>query len=163
MLSELLFLRIYYLQQLQPPKQTKTNRVVDTRNPNWKDTMPLYPDELNAIIKQAAMQNLNKVMPMNSDSTVTKDMSDTEYVEDYTNNKYDKLVKMAQAYSDYGVLDDKKEMRNDKNGKGLENRVKLSVGNGLGFFGRLKKNGFEKHYEIPEGTASINFFYMSTC
>ncbi|XP_073964565.1 uncharacterized protein [Choristoneura fumiferana] len=136
--------------QLQPLKQIKKNRVVDTHNPNWKDTMPLYPDELNAIIKQAAMQNFEKAMPMNSDNTVTKDMSDTEYVEDYANNKYDKLVKMAQAYSDYGVLDDKKEMRNDKNGKGLENRVKLSAQTGLGFFGRLKKSKSEKHYEIPE-------------
>lgn len=55
--------------------------------------------------------------------------SEIEYVEDYLD---DKLVEMAQAYSDYGVLEDKKEnIRNDKhpatNNKLLGDRVKLSA------------------------------------
>lgn len=77
--------------------------------------MPLYPDELDSMIKQAALQNLNVQIPVNTkDSKSEKDndenvLSDTQYVEDYMDNKYDKLVKVAQAYSDYGVLYGKKD------------------------------------------------------
>lgn len=44
----------------------------------------------------------------------SRDLSDVEYVEDYLSNKYNRLVQQAQAYSDYGVLDGKKESRNEK-------------------------------------------------
>ena len=43
-----------------------------------------------------------------------RDLSDVEYVEDYLASKYNTLVQQAQAYSDYGVLDGKKESRNEK-------------------------------------------------
>lgn len=53
-------------------------------------------------------------------------------MEDYLDNKYDKLVEMAQAYSDYGVLEGKKDtVRNEKNPAtdniSVDHRVKLSA------------------------------------
>ncbi|CAH2244961.1 jg20395 [Pararge aegeria aegeria] len=84
-------------------------------NQNWKGPMPLYPDELNAIIKQADLQNLDMQVPVNTKDIKEKrnigekEISDTQYVEDYADNKYKKIIRMAQAYSDYGVLSNKKE------------------------------------------------------
>lgn len=55
-------------------------------------------------------------------------ISDVQYIEDYLQNKRDKLVKMAQAYSDYGVLEGKKEGKEGKNDAGkIENRSKMST------------------------------------
>ncbi|XP_068622275.1 uncharacterized protein [Battus philenor] len=79
-------------------------------NTNWKGPMQLYPDELNLMINNAAIQTLkdemlNDVKRMSDDKMKVK-TADTDYVEDYLNDKYSKL---AQAYSDYGVLSAKKE------------------------------------------------------
>ncbi|CAK1593529.1 unnamed protein product [Parnassius mnemosyne] len=102
------------------PNEQKSSEkdIPSIHNPNWKGPMPLYPDELN-LIKHAVVQN-----PKNEISEDVKEMlaqkdkldsqiTDKEYIEDYFNNKYDKL---AQAYSDYGVLAEKKEsVTNEKN------------------------------------------------
>lgn len=99
--------------------------------------MPLYPDELSTMIKQAAIENVNKVKtPINTKDTNSEideaesDLSDIEYIESYSDNKNDKLVKMAQAYSDYGVLEGKKDSVRNGNkavdGK-QEKRIKMSL------------------------------------
>ena len=83
--------------------------------------MSLKSDELNAMIKQAAIQNLNIQIPVNTKDIEIekekeeKDISDTEYIEDYLDNKYNKMVKMAQAYSDYGVVYGKSDSNNNNN------------------------------------------------
>ncbi|CAG5005301.1 unnamed protein product [Parnassius apollo] len=114
-----------------PGKQkSNQNDIPSVHNPNWKGPMPLYPDELN-LIKHAVVHN-----PKNEGSEDLEEMlaqkeklesqiTNNEYIEDYLNNKYDKL---AQAYSDYGVLADKKEsVTNEKNlateSKILDNKV----------------------------------------
>lgn len=94
-------------------------------NLNWKGPMRLYPDELNVIMKQTALQNSKIDLPApQKEMSPLKgefEISDTEYVEDYLNNKYDKL---AQAYSDYGVLNTKKEhVENGKSTVVTENSV----------------------------------------
>ncbi|XP_075988083.1 uncharacterized protein LOC142984412 [Anticarsia gemmatalis] len=102
------------------PKEIKYNPP-GVQNPNWKGPMPLYPDELNSMIRHAAMaanETKLKQEPKTEKqiNRKRKSVSDIEYVENYLDNKYDKLVEMAQAYSDYGVLEDKKEsQRNEKN------------------------------------------------
>ncbi|CAH2084284.1 unnamed protein product [Euphydryas editha] len=123
-------------------------------NPNWKGPMPLYPDELNAMIKHAALENLHHV-PINTKDTknekdrTEKDVSDTEYIEDYTDNKYNKMVKMAQAYSDYGVLYDKKDKTENlkvKDENNQENAIKISFNKDSllnKFFGRPRKGSCE--------------------
>lgn len=112
--------------------------------------MPLYPDELNAMIKQAALENLH-LAPINTKDTknekdrTEKEISDTEYIEDYTDNKYNKMVKMAQAYSDYGVLYDKKDKTvNSKDNQEdiQDNKIKMWSNNDSllnRVFGRPKK------------------------
>nr|XP_049699480.1 uncharacterized protein LOC110374901 isoform X2 [Helicoverpa armigera] len=122
-------------------------------NPNWKGPMPLYPDELNSMIRHSAL-NVNKVdSPPKTHEIQSvflqrkgRDLSDVEYVEDYLKNKYESLVEMAQAYSDYGVLDGKKDARNEKNSPSeataTDHRIKLSVDDGsykAGLLGRLKR------------------------
>ncbi|KAL0859307.1 hypothetical protein ABMA27_011109 [Loxostege sticticalis] len=111
-------------------------------NPNWKGPMPLYPDELSSMIKQAAIENVenfNKIhIPSNDkDSSETDSLetylNDMEYIENYSDNKFQKLAKMAQAYSDYGVLEGKKESSSNEkvmDGKNAERRVKLSINKG---------------------------------
>ncbi|CAK1549053.1 unnamed protein product [Leptosia nina] len=128
----------------------------DVYNRNWKGPMPLYPDEINAMIKQAALHNLNIQVPVDTkDIRVEKDISeqeisDTEYLEDYLDNKYKSLVGMAQAYSDYGVLDIKKE-DNSESTTGTEDaseKYKFISRNLFkkGAFGRTKKD-----WESSEG------------
>jgi hypothetical protein len=78
--------------------------------------MPLYPDELISMIKHAALQNVHNIyklkVPPNKDAAevdnVESDLNDMEYIEHYSDKNFDELAKMAQAYSDYGVLNDKK-------------------------------------------------------
>lgn len=38
-----------------------------------------------------------------------RDLSDTQYIQDYSDNNDNKMARMAQADSDYGVLYNKKE------------------------------------------------------
>ncbi|XP_052757044.1 MATH and LRR domain-containing protein PFE0570w-like isoform X2 [Galleria mellonella] len=140
--------------ETKPPYGPIKNNPPGVRNPNWKGSLPLYPHELNSMIKQAVIENINNAnkaeVPVNTkDISAEKensesDFNDVEYIEDYLDNKYEKLVKMAQAYSDYGVLDDKKDSRKDINqDKSIENRVKLSIDKAKYFkdklFERLKK------------------------
>lgn len=149
-------------------------------NPNWKGPMPLYSDELNSMIKEdpiifnSVKTNehnkdvsetgkylinrvetpvLSKDSPSEKDDIKT-DFTDMEYIEDYFHNKYDRLVELAQAYSDYGVLDGKKT-ETDKKEVILEdsgNKVTVSLG---GFKKRLKDNIPEKS---EKGTCSFCIF-----
>ncbi|XP_038217610.1 uncharacterized protein LOC119836377 [Zerene cesonia] len=135
-----------------PTNFIKYNPSPGVYNPNWKGPMPLYPDEINAMIKQAALHNLNIQVPVDTKETkiekdkAERDITDTEYVEDYLDDKYSKLVNMAQAYSDYGVLDAKQDT-NGATTKGLEKPEEgMKVFNGIRN-GRTKKGG---HYD-PEG------------
>ncbi|XP_053621635.1 uncharacterized protein LOC128681630 isoform X2 [Plodia interpunctella] len=93
--------------------------------PNWKGPLPLYPDELNTMIKQ---ENAHKATGSKNCRTPNKPMfTDIEYVEDYLTSKYEKL---AQAYSDYGVLDEKKPLKieNQKAEKAnVEHRVQYTM------------------------------------
>lgn len=127
-------------------------------NPNWKGPMPLYPDELSSMIKQAAIENMdnfNKIhIPSNAkDSSETDSLetylNDMEYIENYSDNKFQKLAKMAQAYSDYGVLEGKKESSSNEkamDGKNAERRVKLSINKAKSFknalFDRFRKSEY---------------------
>ncbi|CAB3236334.1 unnamed protein product [Arctia plantaginis] len=113
----------------------------NVNNPNWKGPMPLYPDELSSMLKEKSLDiSKENILSTESRRMETKPplekskrkRSDIEYVEDYLDDKYDRLVEMAQAYSDYGVLEDKKEnIRNDKhpatNNKLSGDRVKMSA------------------------------------
>ncbi|XP_050558403.1 uncharacterized protein LOC118279580 [Spodoptera frugiperda] len=127
--------------QVPTDKSTKYNPP-GVHNPNWKGPMPLYPDELNSMVKHGPPNSTKdhkeekKPKPANPKliedlllKRAGRDVSDVEYVEDYLKNKYDKLVEMAQAYSDYGVLDDKKDARNEKNSDetATDRRIKLSA------------------------------------
>lgn len=111
---------------------------------NWKGPMPLYPDELNTIVKEATLDNVKYEIPKDEPkSRVESDgskanLNDVEYIEEYFSNKHDKFVKMAQAYSDYGVLEGKKESKIEKDEKAAESRVKLSADKKT-LFGKLKK------------------------
>ncbi|XP_069364148.1 uncharacterized protein [Maniola hyperantus] len=146
-------------------KQSPLNAI----NLNWKEPMLLYPDELNAMIKQAALQNLYMHAPLSTrDSKVKRDidekasaLSDTQYIEDYTDKKYDKLAKMAQAYSDYGVLHNKGNMNfNDKGTKSSYMKRFKKLFNTQKPLGRYLKGstrdteGFR--FEINHGSASNN-------
>ncbi|KAH9629871.1 hypothetical protein HF086_013406 [Spodoptera exigua] len=87
-------------------------------NPNWKGPMPLYPDELSSMMKHEppdTSQDTKKKISGPAKRKLSRksfferkgrDTSDVEYGDEYFKNKYDKLVEMAQAYSDYGVLDE---------------------------------------------------------
>ncbi|KAF9416538.1 hypothetical protein HW555_006113, partial [Spodoptera exigua] len=101
--------------QLPTEKSIKYNPP-GVHNPNWKGPMPLYPDELSSMMKHEPPDT-------------RRDTSDVEYGDEYFKNKYDKLVEMAQAYSDYGVLDGKKDARNEKNSDdtATDRRIKLSA------------------------------------
>nr|XP_032525078.1 uncharacterized protein LOC116776084 [Danaus plexippus plexippus] len=104
-------------------------------NPNWKGPMPFYPDEINTMIKHAAIQNLNIQSPTNrkypkpepEKEKFKKDVSDTEYIEDYAYDRSKNMANMAQAYSDYGVVYNRKaEDAKDRISK-PENRFKQSM------------------------------------
>lgn len=99
--------------------------------------------------------------PVNNGDSLLKsdefetDLNDMEYIEDYFRNKYDRLVGLAQAYSDYGVLVDKKtndEKAVDKAKLVVpDQRAKLSLsGIKKGFknsiFGRPKKGKFHTYH-----------------
>lgn len=76
-------------------------------NPNWKSPMQLYPDELNLLIKNTGSSRADSEFEKGFlDPKDKVKNTDTDYVEEYLNNKYSKL---AQAYSDYGVLAAKKD------------------------------------------------------
>ncbi|VVD01388.1 unnamed protein product [Leptidea sinapis] len=117
----------------------------DLLNLNWKGPMPLYPEEVNRMIKQAVMQNYNVRLPVHSrDNKVVDDRpesekSDSYYVDD--NNKYDNLVGLAQAYSDYGVLEGKKDLTTTSDAKTNEGYTLFEslIPSGL----RRKKKGFD--------------------
>ncbi|XP_045782539.1 uncharacterized protein LOC123879073 isoform X2 [Maniola jurtina] len=153
-----------YEEKIAIPEDFNQNKhsVLNVINPNWKGPMPLYPDELNAMIKQAALQNVYMYAPLNTrDSKVKRNidekvsaMSDTQYIEDYTNKKYDKLAKMAQAYSDYGVLYNKGNTNfNDKGMKSSYMKRFKKLFNRQTPLGRYVK-GFR--FEIKDGSASNN-------
>lgn len=122
--------------------------------------MPLYPDELNAMIKQAALQNVNMQVPVNTkDTKVEKDrdekeISDKEYIEDYVDNKYNKMVKMAQAYSDYGVVYGKNDNNNNIKDKSNEQDKKFK-------FIFDKQKFVDRFFRKPDkGIVAINYnFY----
>ncbi|XP_030026199.1 uncharacterized protein LOC115444532 isoform X2 [Manduca sexta] len=139
----------------QLPQVQNVPNPTGVSNRNWKGAMPLYPDEINSMIKQAAL-NANKLVYLKNKegkdiflpkdaSSEAEDENDVQYIEEYFNSKYNRLVNMAQAYSDYGVLDGKRNgVGTEKTGdqKILEHRVKLSADGALvgsGLFGRLKK------------------------
>ncbi|XP_013177464.1 PREDICTED: uncharacterized protein LOC106124963 [Papilio xuthus] len=76
-------------------------------NPNWKSPMQLYPDELNLLIKNSGSSRADSEFEKGFlDPKDKVKNTDTDYVEEYLNSKYSKL---AQAYSDYGVLAAKKD------------------------------------------------------
>lgn len=87
------------------------------------------------MIKDAALHNLQIPVTKSSErdkefnSKRGRELSDRQYVEDYVDSEYDKLVGLAQAYSDYGVLDAKEKNTN----KPFLDRSFLKV------FGRTKK------------------------
>ncbi|XP_064075473.1 uncharacterized protein LOC135194219 [Vanessa tameamea] len=126
----------------------------NTHNINWKGPMPLYPDEINAAIKQMTIQNMNQ-FPLDTKDMKSekeragKDVSDTEYIENYADNKYNKMLKMAQAYSDYGVLygkKDRSETMKDSDENGQYNKLKPYINKESlldRFFRRSKKGSYE--------------------
>ncbi|XP_026325423.1 uncharacterized protein LOC113234336 [Hyposmocoma kahamanoa] len=84
--------------------------------------MPLYPDEMNNILPklpenptyQGSIQLPQTIKTVQSDADESG-IGDIQYMEDYLENNRDKLDKMAQAYSDYGVLEEKKVCKEGKN------------------------------------------------
>lgn len=118
--------------------------------------MSLYPDEINSMINHAALRannprafkryeaeaRLNTKSESPEEEKPKSNVGDVQYIEDYLINKYDKL---AQAYSDYGVLNEKKESaktKKDEEVKAADHRVKLSIDKRFlkgNFFDRLKK------------------------
>ncbi|CAH0698098.1 unnamed protein product [Spodoptera exigua] len=126
--------------QLPTEKSIKYNPP-GVHNPNWKGPMPLYPDELSSMMKHEppdTSQDTKKKISGPAKRKLSRksfferkgrDTSDVEYGDEYFKNKYDKLVEMAQAYSDYGVLDGKKDARNEKNSDdtATDRRIKLSA------------------------------------
>ncbi|CAG9794254.1 unnamed protein product [Diatraea saccharalis] len=138
-------------------------------NPNWKGPMPLYPDELISMIKQAAIQNLNlnnfnKIkIPESKDVAEVEDtvnLNDMEYIENYSDKKHERLAKMAQAYSDYGVLDGKKASVGKNQITMKPKHIKKSVARNKSWkhslFGRPKKGtSFEGfRFEMKPSTPS---------
>ncbi|XP_047541298.1 uncharacterized protein LOC125074116 [Vanessa atalanta] len=126
----------------------------NTHNINWKGPMPLYPDEINAAIKQMTLQNMNQFPSDAKDvkpekERAGKDVSDTEYIENYADNKYNKMLKMAQAYSDYGVLygkKDRSETMKDNDENDQYNKIKPYINKESlldRFFRRSKKGSYE--------------------
>ncbi|CAF4741471.1 unnamed protein product [Pieris macdunnoughi] len=99
-------------QQLERLKRDESHNLPNVYNLNWKGPM-LYPDEINAMIRDAALHNLQIPASKSNDkeynSKRERELSDREYVQDYIDSKFDKLVGLAQAYSDYGVLDAKEK------------------------------------------------------
>lgn len=98
-------------------------------NPNWKGPMPLYPDEITQMTIKGQDENNNVEIPIRSRDTApeTDDAepirTDVEYVEDYLHNGYERLVELAQAYSDYGVLNKKKDSIADKKDGDKEHKL----------------------------------------
>ncbi|XP_063835786.1 uncharacterized protein LOC135084960 [Ostrinia nubilalis] len=162
----------YKVEDFKVPSNPYKYNPPGVHNPNWKGPMPLYPDELSSMIKQAAMQNVqnfNKIyLPANTKDASSEadnsetELNDMEYIENYSDNKFENLARMAQAYSDYGVLEGRKEQsRNEKamDGKNAERRIKLSV-KGRSFkdalFDRFKKSKVSEgiRFEIRPTTPS---------
>ncbi|XP_046974660.1 uncharacterized protein LOC124540929 [Vanessa cardui] len=126
----------------------------NTHNTNWKGPMPLYPDEINAAIKQMSIQNMHQ-LPVDTKAMKQekerpgKDVSDTEYIENYADSKYNKMLKMAQAYSDYGVLygkKDRSEPMKDNDENDQYNKLKPYINKESlmdRFFKRSKKDSYE--------------------
>ncbi|CAG9573807.1 unnamed protein product [Danaus chrysippus] len=128
-------------------------------NPNWKGPMPFYPDEINTMIKHAAIQNLNIQSPMNTKypkperEKFKKDVSDTEYIEEYAYDKNKNMANMAQAYSDYGVVYNRKaEDVKDRISK-PENRFKQSMDKRFFKYNIFDKEGLK--VEFKPGTAKV--------
>lgn len=102
----------------------KPKNSISINNPNWKAPI-LYSEELKFMIKHAALNNYKDTKDKED-----RDLNDLEYLENYLVNENNRLSKMAQAYSDYGVLEGKKDaVRDGKNNieKTKDHRVKLSV------------------------------------
>ncbi|KAL4712112.1 hypothetical protein ACJJTC_010973, partial [Scirpophaga incertulas] len=121
-------------------------------NQNWKGPMPLYSDELLSMINQAAMQNVDIASretaigdnrDMSKLNSIERNVGDMEYKDNYSDRKLNKLVEMAQAYSDYGVLDEKKD--------DTKKRVKLSINKG-----KLLRNSGKKTEDISLKVEWIN-------
>ncbi|KAJ8704691.1 hypothetical protein PYW07_011879 [Mythimna separata] len=115
-------------------KYQKFNPPQGVHNPNWKGAMPLYQDEINSVINKGepASKPTDEIQEiLEALQRKGRGLSDIEYVEDYLADKYDKLVQQAQAYSDYGVLDGKKESRNEKDSPTADtvtnHKIKLSA------------------------------------
>lgn len=75
-----------------------------------------------------------------------RDLSDTQYIQDYSDNNYNKMARMAQAYSDYGVLYNKKENLNE-NDRGIKSPYIMAKFNK--FFSKHKL--FEKSENSSKG------------
>ncbi|CAH0600003.1 unnamed protein product [Chrysodeixis includens] len=125
----------------QPQEKFPKYNPPGVHNPNWKGPMPLYPDELSSMLRHTSTtpKNCSSTTPKEDSTTIAKDpqsdyanvkvrdLSDVEYVEDYLNSKYHKLAEMAQAYSDYGVLSDKKETMHEKASDSTATKHKVNV------------------------------------
>lgn len=83
--------------------------------------------------------SVSKDSPSETDESEA-DLNDMEYIEDYFRNKYDKIVEMAQAYSDYGVLEGKKMATEKK----VDNKVKLEVPD---HSTKLSLSGFKEQFK----------------
>lgn len=118
------------------------------QNPNWKGAMPLYPEELNVIMKPSSDPGNKVEVPVHSRYTVPESyapyprLTDVEYVEDYLDNGYEKLVELAQAYSDYGVLNKKNEV--DKEKQEVEEDRQKSKKKRLGLSMKRLKNSLKR-------------------
>ncbi|KAJ0170144.1 hypothetical protein K1T71_014072 [Dendrolimus kikuchii] len=134
----------------------KAKNPFSMNNPNWKAPI-LYPEELKFVIKQAA---LNNYRVKNTKNKEERDLNDMEYLEDYLVNEDNRLSKMAQAYSDYGVLEGRKDaVRDGKNSnieKAKDHRVKLSVD--VASIERFKK-GKRTLMSISEGDEDVEDDY----
>ncbi|KAJ8706976.1 hypothetical protein PYW08_011110 [Mythimna loreyi] len=131
-------------------KYQKFNPPQGVHNPNWKGAMPLYQDEINSVINnkgELPSKPTDEIQELlEAQKRKGRGLSDIEYVEDYLADKYDKLVQQAQAYSDYGVLDGKKESRNEKDSPTADSvtnhKIKLSSDENFhkaGLLARLKR------------------------
>lgn len=151
-----------------------------SHNPNWKGPMPLYPDEINTIIRQAAMQNVFNAMrikpnvkndvPINIKDNPSlidsdaNDVSDTDYIENYLNTRLEKYVKMAQAYSDYGVLEEKKESTQKQLGMTESKNSDDHAGVNLSFIDANHKHEKDRfHYERYKKGMLNNIYHPEMC